>query len=176
MSGLVIKPDRLCNERCRRSINLLVNGMVRRPKCSPRRSDIRRHVQSLHCAVAGLARIKLLAARRRGICESMIRNAANRFLNFGVTEPASAAKLNIGSIPPAKLGTHCGAFLGPTAGTHAENRACAFWPRTLLKRHTKDIVPRAEISPTRPAKGSSRGGPLLRLKATGTSLNGPCHR
>jgi hypothetical protein len=48
-----------------------------------RYSSVRQNVLSPHCAVASFARIKLFAVHRRGVSESMISNAANRFLNFG---------------------------------------------------------------------------------------------
>src|ERR1700722_14477637 len=146
MSGLVIKPDRLCNERCRRLINLLVSGMVRRPKCFPQRSGNRHYVLSPHCVVASFARIKLLAARRRGIAESMMRNAANRFPEFwgnraGFGRQVKYRKPADGEVPSA-LRHFAGLVSGQIAN---ENRACTSRLRTLLKRHIKDIVLEREL-------------------------------
>jgi hypothetical protein len=39
-----------------------------------------------HRTVASISAVKVLAARRHGISESMIRNSANRFPKFWVTE------------------------------------------------------------------------------------------
>src|SRR5580704_7259204 len=60
-----------------------------------RRSSFHRAVLSPHRAVASFGAVKVLAARRRGIPESMIRNSANRFPKFWVTERRGRAKLNI---------------------------------------------------------------------------------
>jgi hypothetical protein len=160
MSGLVIKPDRLCNERCRRLINLLVNRMVRRPKCFPQRSGNRHHVVSPHCAVASFARIKLLATRRRGIAESVMRNAANRFLNFWGNRAGCGRQVKYRKPADGEVPSLLRHFAGRISGQIAnENRACASRRRTLLKRHIKDIVLKREPRLLRPAKGLSQAGP-----------------
>jgi hypothetical protein len=111
---------------------------------------------SPHCALASGARMRAVAARRRGPFKSMIRDAAKRFRKIWGNRAESGRQVNYRKHSTVRLSVHLRRPARPDlaegpAKIGRKNKACASGPRTLLKRHIKDIVLLRGTSPARPA-------------------------
>ena len=111
-------------------------------------------VLSSHSAVASCRAATVLAARRRGVSECMIRNAAARLPKFWVTERRAVAKLKVKSRESQeKIALALGGL----------ERYVSATLRTISHCGNRSRDPR-QVRQPRP------------VKATRSLSNGPCHR